>query len=76
MEEIAKREVSWAADKSSKWLVNWVFEGVETVPFDRRSAVNYRQVGENPPGFDEKALPLLPERLEFDGNAVRAALSN
>lgn len=76
MEEIAKREVTWAADKSSKWLVNWAFEGLEAVPFDRRSAVNYRQVGENPPGFDEKALPLPPERLEFEGNAVRAALSN
>ena len=76
MEEVAKREISWAADKSPKWSVSWAFDGLEKIPFDRRLPIHYRQSVENPLGFDEQALPLLPERLEFEGNAVRAALSN
>lgn len=75
MEDVASRAVTWAADKSPRWSVNWAFEGVERISFDQRSPPNYRQIDPNPLGFDEKALPNLPERGEFDGKAIQAALS-
>ncbi|MDC0295259.1 serine/threonine protein kinase [bacterium] len=74
MDEIAGREVEWAADKSPRWTVDWAFEGVVNVPASQRSPANYRQEDESPLGFDEKALPNPPARSEFDVNTVRAAL--
>ena len=76
MKEIAEKSVPWAADKSPRWSVNWEFEGLSELPFDQRLPANYRQMDPNPLGFDEKALPSLPERAEFDDDAVQAALSN
>ena len=76
MAEIANRDAVWAADKSPRWNVDWEFEGLETIEFDQRSPANYRLIDSNSFGFDEKALPSLPGKVDFDGNNAPAELSN
>jgi serine/threonine-protein kinase len=71
MSQIANREVSWAADKSPRWKITWEDGNIQEIPFDQRVPSNYRILDSNPLGFDEKALPALPENIDFDGNAVQ-----
>ena len=75
MAEIANREAIWAADKSPRWKVDWEFEGIEAIPFDQRSPANYRLIDFNQLGFDEEALPPMPGKVDFDGNATSAVFS-
>jgi serine/threonine-protein kinase len=73
MDDILTATPSWAMDKSPRWSVDWQQDPLAEAPANQRSPLDYRQRDESPLGFDEKALPILPESIETKGNSVRAA---
>jgi len=73
MDEILTATPAWAMDKSPRWAVNWLQVPLTDAPSSQRSPVDYRQRDESPLGFDEKALPTLPDSSETSGVSVRSA---
>lgn len=74
MEDLMSASLPWAMDKSPRWTVNWQEEPMTDDPASQRTPANYRQRDESPLGFDEKALPSLPESSETGSVSVRSAL--
>ncbi len=73
MDDILTATPPWAMDKSPRWSVNWQQIPLTEAPANQRSPVDYRQRDESPLGFDEKALPSLPDSSETSSESVRSA---
>ncbi len=73
MDDILTSTPPWALDKSPRWAVNWQQIPLTDAPASQRSPADYRQRDESPLGFDEKALPILPDSSETGGSSVRSA---
>jgi serine/threonine-protein kinase len=73
MEDLLSASLPWAMDKSPRWTVDWQEEPLTDAPVSQRAPADYRQRDESPLGFDEKALPSLPDSSETDPESVRSA---
>jgi serine/threonine-protein kinase len=73
MDDLLTAPPAWAMDKSPRWNVQWQQFPRSDVPFSQRIPADYRQRDESPLGFDEKALPTLPESGETEGDSPRSA---